>query len=55
MLNMLSGSIHKVVTGVAIQKKSENLIESFYSTTEVKIKPLSDEKLNFILKGLQTI
>ena len=50
MLNMLSGSIHKVVTGVAIQKKNENLIESFHSTTEVKIKPLSDEIIKFYIK-----
>ena len=49
---MLSGKSHKVVTGVSVCKKNENLKKSFHSITEVKIKPLSDDVIKFYMKIL---
>ncbi len=51
MLKMLSGKSHKVLTGVSVCKKNENLKKSFCSTTEVKIKPLSDDVIKFYIEN----
>ena len=51
MLKMLSGKSHKVLTGVSVCKKNENLKKSFCSTTEVKIKPLSDDIIKFYIEN----
>ena len=51
MLKMLSGKSHKVITGVSVCKKNENLKKSFHSTTEVKIKPLSDDVIKFYIEN----
>ena len=51
MLKMLSGKSHKVLTGVSVCKKNENLNKSFCSTTEVKIKPLSDDVIKFYIEN----
>ena len=51
MLKMLSGKSHKVITGVSVCKKNENLKKSFCSTTEVKIKPLSDDVIKFYIEN----
>ena len=51
MLKMLSGKSHKVITGVSVCKKNENLKKSFCSTTEVKIKPLSDDIIKFYIEN----
>ncbi|MHB1679280.1 MAG: Maf family protein [bacterium] len=49
MINMLSGNIHNVYTGIALINKNRQIYESSYDKTEVKIKNLSDEEIyNYI-------
>ena len=51
MINMLSGNIHNVYTGIALINKNRQIYESSYDKTEVKIKNLSYEEIyNYINK-----
>ena len=49
MLNQLSGNIHKVITGVCILTKKENI--SFSSETKVKFKPLLREEIDYYIRN----
>lgn len=48
MLKRLSGEKHQVITGVCL--KSINKLTSFYATTNVYLKELSDEVIDYYLK-----
>jgi septum formation protein len=47
MLRLLSGNTHTVFTGVCIRSKDKTV--TFYSTTEVTFKSLSDEEIRYYL------
>jgi septum formation protein len=51
MLKMLSGKTHQVYTGVAILHQHK--IISFTDKTDVEIKELTDEEINFYIKNYQ--
>ena len=49
MLKSLSGKKHQVVTGVCLLSTTKKV--SFYATTDVWFKPLSDEEINYYLEN----
>ena len=50
MLRSLSGKAHRVLTGFAVVKKSENRILSEVVDTEVRFKPLSEAEIDWYVK-----
>jgi len=46
MLSMLSGNVHKVITGIAIIKEASNLKIIDYEVTKVKFRELSIDRIN---------
>lgn len=48
MLHLLSGTTHKVITGVALT--TANRQKSFSVATDVTFKPLTDEEINYYIK-----
>jgi septum formation protein len=55
MLKMLSGSVHRVITGVTIFCKQEKIIKTFSETTKVSVLTIPDEKLTFYVNNFNTL
>ena len=55
MLKMLSGSVHRVITGVTIFCKQEQIIKTFSETTKVSVLTIPDEKLTFYINNFNTL
>ena len=47
MLKQLSGNTHKVLTGVSIACYKENIFKTFSETTEVVVRNISNNQINF--------
>lgn len=55
MLKILSGSVHRVITGVTIFCKQEQIIKTFSETTKVSVLTIPDEKLTFYINNFNTL
>jgi len=51
MLRLLSGKMHRVVTGVTVRSKSKNI--SFTDLTDVYFSKLTDEEIGYYLENYQ--
>lgn len=51
MIRLLSGRVHKVITGVSLLH--QHSMSSFYDTTLVHFSELSDEEINYYIKTCQ--
>ena len=54
MLNKLSGSTHKVITGVSIACYKENIFKTFSETTKVVVKNISKDQINYYVNNFKT-
>ncbi len=50
MLQLLSGSVHQVYTGVVLLSGVGQILESFYESTEVEFYPISDSEIDAYIK-----
>ena len=55
MLNKLSGSTHKVITGVSIACYKENIFKTFSETTKVIVKNISKDQINYYVNNFKTL
>ena len=55
MLNKLSGSTHKVITGVSIACYKENIFKTFSETTKVVVKNISKDQINYYVNNFKTL
>lgn len=51
ILQLLSGRIHQVITGVCLMREKEEI--SFFDTTEVEFHPLTTEQISFYIDKYQ--
>ena len=54
MLNKLSGSTHKVITGVSIACYKENILKTFSETTKVVVKNIPKDQINYYVNNFKT-
>ena len=55
MLNKLSGSTHKVITGVSIACYKENILKTFSETTKVVVKNIPKDQINYYVNNFKTL
>ena len=55
MLEKLSGNTHKVVTGVSIACYKENIFKTFSETTEVVVRNISNNQINYYVNNYNTL
>jgi septum formation protein len=51
MLSSLSGNVHSVITGVSLQWVQNSISHTFHSKTEVTLKTLSKEEIEFYIEN----
>ena len=54
MIEMLSGNIHEVITGVTLICKNKQISNTFSETTSVVVKKIPNEKINFYIDNYKT-
>ncbi len=55
MLKQLSGNTHKVLTGVSIACYKENIFKTFTETTEVVVRNISNDQINYYVNNFRTL
>ena len=55
MLKQLSGNTHKVLTGVSIACYKENIFKTFSETTEVVVRNISNDQINYYVNNFMTL
>ncbi len=55
MLKALSGSSHKVITGVTIMNKKLGILKTFSEVTEVFVKKIPTEKIDYYITNFNTL
>tara|TARA_B100001113_G_scaffold186114_1_gene152492 strand:+ start:256 stop:843 length:588 start_codon:yes stop_codon:yes gene_type:complete len=55
MLKKLSGNTHKVITGVSIACYKENIFKTFSETTEVVVRNISNNQINYYVNNYKTL
>tara|TARA_B100001113_G_scaffold143032_1_gene117071 strand:+ start:28 stop:615 length:588 start_codon:yes stop_codon:yes gene_type:complete len=55
MLEKLSGNTHKVITGVSIACYKENIFKTFSETTEVVVRNISNNQINYYVNNYKTL
>ena len=55
MLKQISGNTHKVLTGVSIACYKENIFKTFSETTEVVVRNISNNEINYYVNNFKTL